>query len=111
VLATCRDADRQSPLVKREPSFIAEVLSPSAAACDLGQKFAHYRQIPSLKELAFIDLDAWRTNVYRKGNDGLWVLHPFEAGAEVVLASVGLSVSAATLFAEVDEAPTGDAAA
>ena len=105
VIVTCSPADRQSPLIKREPTLIAEVLSPSTAAYDLGGKFAHYRQIPTLREIAFIDLDARRADVYRKGADGLWVLHPFEAGADVQLASVDLTITAAALFAEVDEAP------
>lgn len=103
VVVTCSEADRQSPLVKREPTLIAEVLSPSTAAYDRGEKFARYRQIASLAEVAFIDLDTRRADVYRKGADGLWVLHPFDAGADVSLASMNLTLSAATLFAEVDE--------
>ena len=59
--------------------------------------------IASLAEVAFIDLDTRRADVYRKGADGLWVLHPFDAGADVSLASMNLTLSAATLFAEVDE--------
>ncbi len=102
VVVTCSDADRQSAMVKREPTLIAEVLSPSTAAYDRGEKFARYRQIAGLAEVAFIDLDTRRTDVYRKGADGLWVLHPADAGADVTLASVGLTISAAALFAEVD---------
>ena len=75
VVVTCSEADRASPMIKREPLFIAEVLSPGTAAHDRGEKFAHYRQIPSLHEVAFIDVDSRRTDVYRKGGDGLWVLH------------------------------------
>lgn len=41
------------------------------------------------------------TDCYRKGADGLWVLHPFAGGETVELASVVLTISAATLFAEV----------
>jgi Uma2 family endonuclease len=104
VVVTCSPADRQSPLVKHEPTLIVEVLSPSTAAYDLGSKFAHYRQLPTLREIAFIDLNARRTDVYRRGADGLWVLHSFDAGADVHWASVDLTVTAAALFAEVDEA-------
>ncbi|MDR0274881.1 MAG: Uma2 family endonuclease, partial [Burkholderiaceae bacterium] len=94
VLVTCSAADRQRPLVKREPTLIVEVLSPGTAAYDLGAKFAHYRQIPALREIAFIDLDARRTDVYRKSADGLWVLRSFDAGADVQLASVDLTITA-----------------
>jgi len=106
VTVTCSKADLENSLVKREPTLIVEVLSPSTAAYDLGAKFAHYRQIPTLREIAFIDVDARRTDVYRKGADGLWVLHSFDAGASVHLASVDLTISAATLFAKVSSAPT-----
>ena len=51
------------------------------------------------------------TDVYRKGADGLWVLHPFDAGATVTLASVALSLGAELLFAEVDGAAPADSAA
>jgi Uma2 family endonuclease len=106
VVVTCSPAEQSSQLlVTHEPTLIIEVLSPSTAAYDLGDKFAHYRQIPTLREIAFIDLDARRTNVYRKGADGLWVLHPFDAGADVQFASVDLALTAAALFADVGEAP------
>jgi Uma2 family endonuclease len=102
VLVTCSAADRQSPRVKREPVLVVEVLSPSTAAFDRGEKFAHYRSIPSLAEYVLIDLDSRRVDVYRKGADGLWVLHPHAAGQAVHWASVELTVSAEALFAEVD---------
>jgi Uma2 family endonuclease len=102
VLVSCSEADRASALIKREPKLIVEVLSPSTAAYDRGEKFARYRSIATLEELAFIDLDTRRTDVHRKGRDGLWVLHPFEADESVTLASVELSLSPAILFAEID---------
>ena len=105
VLVTCSETDRGSALVKREPVLIVEVLSPSTAAYDRGVKFTHYRQLVSLQELALIDLDERRADVFRKGADGLWVLHPFERDEAVKLASVDLVIAAAQLFAEVDDRP------
>jgi Uma2 family endonuclease len=102
VVVTCSPADQQSRFVKREPLLIVEVLSPSTAAYDLGKKFAYYQQIPSLAEIAFIDLDERRTNVYRKGADGLWVLHRYDAGADARFASVDLTMTEAALFADMD---------
>lgn len=103
VLVTCSALDLASPMVKTEPKLIAEVLSPSTAAYDRGLKFSHYRSIASLEEFVLIDLDTRSTDCYRKGADGLWVLHPFVRGATVVLASAALELSAAQLFAEVPE--------
>ena len=101
VMVTCSDQDKASPLVKAEPKLLVEVLSPSTAAYDRGLKFSCYRALPSLQEYALIDLDRRATDCYRKGADGLWVLHPFAGGETVELASVVLTISAATLFAEV----------
>jgi Uma2 family endonuclease len=103
VLVTCSALDLASPMLKTEPSLIAEVLSPSTAAYDRGLKFSHYRSLASLQEYVLIDLDRRNTDCYRKGADGLWVLHPFARGESVSLASVALELSAAQLFAEVPE--------
>jgi Uma2 family endonuclease len=103
LLVTCSPKDAQDRLIKREPSLVIEVLSPSTAAYDRGAKFTAYRQLPSLQEYALIDIDTRSSDVYRKGADGLWVLHPFGPGESVQFASVDLTVTAASLFAEVDE--------
>lgn len=101
VLVTCSTADHASPLVKSEPILVIEVLSPTTAAYDRGDKFAHYRSITSLSEYVLVDIDSRRADVYRKGADGLWVLHPFDPDQVVVLASVGLEIGADRLFAEI----------
>ena len=101
ILVTCSANDRASSLVKSEPKLIVEVLSPSTAAYDRGLKFSHYRSLPSLQEYALIDLDTRCTDCYRLGTDGLWVLHPFDSGQTVQLASVALDITVAQLFAEI----------
>ncbi len=101
VLVTCSARDQASPVVKTEPKLIIEVLSYSTAAYDRGLKFSHYRSLASLEEYVLIDLDTRITDVYRKGPDGLWVLHPFARGESVSLASVALEVTTAQLFADV----------
>ena len=65
-------------------------------------KFAHYRRIASPRKCALVDSDPRSADVYRKGADGLWVLHPFAMGETVELASVELRIPAADLFAYID---------
>ena len=101
VLVTCSGLDLASAMVKTEPKLIIEVLSPGTAAYDRGVKFSHYRRLASLEEYVLIDLDTRRTDWYRKGADGLWVLHPFARGEPVALASVALQLSEEQLFVEV----------
>ena len=83
VMVTCHAGDHASRLSKSAPVLVAEVLSPSTAHYDTGVKFAHYRHLASLREYVLIDIDRRSADVYRKGADGLWVLHPFSDGEAV----------------------------
>jgi Uma2 family endonuclease len=105
VMVTCSAADAASPLIKREPVLVAEVLSPSTAGYDRGDKFAVYRRIASLREYLLVDPEARRADLYRVGTDGLWVLHPSEAELGVRLESVGLDLPGAALWAEMPPRP------
>ena len=69
------------------------------------RQFAAYRKLTTLREYLLVDTDSRRCDVFRKRDDGLWVLHPFEAGQAVGLASGGLELSAEALWAEVPGAP------
>jgi Uma2 family endonuclease len=104
VMVTCSAADLADRLIKREPVLVVEVLSPSTAAFDRGNKFADYRALPGLVEYLLIDVDRQRCELYRKGADGLWVLHPGESGAGLELASVDLVISAQALWADLEPA-------
>lgn len=101
VFVTCSDRDRAERLHKQDPLLVVEVLSPSTAAFDRGAKFAAYRLAESLREVVFIDPERRVMDVLRKGDDGLWVLHPFAPTETVHLASVDLALPPATLWAEV----------
>jgi Uma2 family endonuclease len=104
VLVTCSETDRD-PLLKREAVLVVEVLSPSTAAFDRGDKFADYRLLPSLREYLLLDPDKRRGDLYRKGSAGLWVLHPFGTDEAVRLESVGLELGAAVLWEDVAPPP------
>jgi Uma2 family endonuclease len=110
LMVTCSAADAADRLVKREPVLVVEVLSPSTAAFDRGDKFAAYRQLPSLAEFLLVDIDARRCELYRKGADGLWVLHPTQGEEPLHLASVGLTVGAEALWADLEPSPPERAA-
>ena len=86
--------------------LVVEVLSPSTAAFDRGAKFAHYRQLPGLREYLLIDPETRSADLYRKGEDGLWVLHPYVGNDKVELGSVGLALPLAdVIFEDVEPEP------
>ena len=107
VMVTCSAADLEDRLIKREPVLVVEVLSASTAAFDRGEKFAAYRASPKLTEVLLVDVQRRRCDLYRKGADGLWVLHPSEPGAGVRLASVELDVAGTELWADIEPDVSG----
>ena len=111
LMVTCSAADAADRLIKREPMLVVEVLSPSTAAYDRGDKFASYRQLPSLAEYLLIDVASQRCDLFRKqATDGLWVLHPSRADEAVHLASVDLTVTPEALWADLEPPATAEVA-
>ena len=102
VFVTCHPDDHREELVMHHPVLVAEVLSPSTAAYDRGDKFIAYRSLPSLVEYLLIDPDQQQVELFRKGSDGLWVLHDFAPGDSVQLASVEAAISWERLYRNVD---------
>lgn len=105
VMVCCGPGDAGNPLIKRDPVLLIEVLSPGTAAYDRGEKFASYRLLPGLREYMLVDPASRRCEVFRKRDSGpdqgLWVLHPYDPGQDVVLRSVDLTLTAERLWDEV----------
>ena len=101
VFVTCAEQDRAQSHYKNTPSLVVEVLSPSTSAYDRGAKFASYRKLPSLREVALIDSERLSVDVFRRDGQGRWVLYPFEADQTVELASVALNLPMADVYQEV----------
>lgn len=102
VVATCDPADHKADLVIRAPILVAEVLSPSTAAYDRGDKFALYRGIASLREYVLLDPDKKSVELFRRGDDGLWVLRDIAPDSALELTSVGVAIPWERLFRNVD---------
>lgn len=102
VFVTCSERDAANRLVKQEPLLVVEVLSPSTAAYDRGDKFASYRLCPTLAEYAVIDIDRRAVDLFRKNTEGLWVLHPLVGNATLTLTSVDHALALGELFAELE---------
>ncbi|MCK6588750.1 MAG: Uma2 family endonuclease [Polyangiaceae bacterium] len=81
------------------PVVLVEVLSDSSEAYDRGEKFAHYRRIPSLQEYVLISQRKPRIEVFRRNEDGTWMLFEAEASGSVKLASIGCELSVDEVYA------------
>ena len=67
-----------------------EVLSPSTAEYDRGEKREHYQQIPSLREYLLIEQDARSVELYVRLADDRWQHTIHRAGDHVELASIAV---------------------
>ncbi|MEO0468976.1 MAG: Uma2 family endonuclease [Bacteroidota bacterium] len=63
------DIDQQAIV---NPILIMEVLSESTAAFDRGDKFFHYRKLPSLKEYVIVNQEYPVIDSYFRRDDNLW---------------------------------------
>lgn len=109
VIVTCATIDTSDPKITTlsAAKLVIEVLSPSTSAFDRGEKFADYRRLDTLEEYVLIDPEKRNVDVFCKGADGLWVLHPSNAASpEVGFASVGWSGVVSDLAVAVPEAAT-----
>ena len=86
------------------PRVIVEVLSPGTEGYDRGEKFRHYRSIPSVAEYVLVSTTDQRVEVYAR-REKTWELSIHEAGQEVVLASIEVRLSVEELYRGVTLEP------
>lgn len=83
------------------PTVLIEVLSPSTAAYDRGEKFASYQKLDSLCEYILISQDRVRVEHYLRQEDS-WNLTEFYSLADVCqLPSIGCELSLKAIYAKV----------
>lgn len=97
IVVVCGEPEFQDSAVDTllNPSLIVEVLSPSTAAYDQGQKFGMYRSLPSLREYLLIAQDEPRLVLYRRDPDNRWFIgdaHGLDATLDLATGGVTLAL-------------------
>ena len=83
------------------PTVLIEVLSPSTAAYDRGEKFASYQKLDSLCEYVLVSQDRVRVEHYLR-QDQKWNLTEFRSLDNVFqLVSIGCELSLQAIYAKV----------
>ena len=95
-----RDLEERGDII-HHPCLVIEVLSPRTEASDRRQKFTYYRACSSVQEYVLVSTDEQAVDVYRRATEKLWTLHLFEAGDEVELKSINVSIPIAALYENV----------
>lgn len=104
VLVTCAENDRADRYVKRSPLLVVEVLSPTTAVFDLGEKFAAYRQLDSLQEYVLVDPERVRIQIYRR-LEGQWIVDSAGPGQRLRLESIDLECPVEAVYEDLSAPP------
>jgi Uma2 family endonuclease len=84
------------------PTVIIEMLSRSTAAYDRGDKFGHYRKIPSLLEYVLISQDKCLVEHYQRQPNDRWLLAEANSQQAVVeLPAIGCRLALADVYEKV----------
>ena len=98
VVCGALETDAEDKDAITNPVLLVEVLSPSTEAYDRGAKAAHYRQLPSLRELMLVSLSEPRIELQRRNEGGIWELHDARPGSRLRLASVDVDLDVSAVF-------------
>lgn len=83
------------------PIVVVEVLSPSTEAYDRGEKFAYYRQLPSLQEYILVAQDRVFVEHYRR-QEKQWILTDFQRLNDLLpLISIQCELSLSEIYERV----------
>jgi Uma2 family endonuclease len=109
-LATYPDASVVCGPIERDPGdrdaianpAVLEVLSDGTEAYDRGDKFAHYRRVPSLRDVVFVSQHEARVELYSRDERGRWVLSTAGAGERFSLSAMDGPIEVDRIYAAVE---------
>lgn len=93
------------------PIVIVEVLSPSTQAYDLGDKFTHYKSIPSLREFVAVWRDEPRVVVYTRLGDHWEPCEAVGLQASFKLSALDMAVALSDIYDLIDFGASDDSRA
>ncbi|MBD1894579.1 Uma2 family endonuclease [Coleofasciculus sp. FACHB-129] len=91
------------------PILVIEVLSPSTAAFDRGEKFADYQTSPSLQEYVLVHQSQMSVECFRLSDSGDWVSQTYRQGDEIYFASIDFRCDIASIYRKVPGLQNADA--
>jgi len=84
------------------PTVIVEVLSPSTALHDKQAKFAHYRKMPSVQDILFVDSQSLSVEAYRRSAGETCLLTAHDTRETAVTLSLDVSLPMAELYEGIE---------
>ena len=99
VVCGAAETDPENAETVVNPTLVVEVLSPGTMDYDVGEKFDHYRQIPSLKAVLYVSQDKRQLEI-RERTDDEWKATQASTGGNVSTASIGCRLDVDALYAD-----------
>jgi Uma2 family endonuclease len=100
LLVTCEPNDKER-YFKTRPTLIVEVLSNSTKTTDKREKRMNYQSIESLREYVLVYQDEIKVEVYRKDDQGSWLLELLGKDDKLHLNSIDLTLTMADIYEDV----------
>lgn len=92
------------------PTLIVEVLSDSTEAYDRGDKFTHYRGIPSLRAYLLLSQHRVGAELYLRQPNGDWLLRSYDDLHEgIALTALDVVLPLAEIYDKVELTPRAEA--
>lgn len=92
------ETDPDDPHAVVNPTVLVEVLSDRTEAYDRGEKFEHYRQIPSLREFVLVSHRERRIDVWGRDPQGEWHQRQGGRGEVVNLSAIGVDLAVDEIY-------------
>ncbi len=89
---------REDPLAATNPTLIVEVLSEGTSAYDRGEKFEHYRKIPTLQHYVLVSHGERRIEIRQRDAAGNWSERQAGRGETFPLQSIGVELSVDEIY-------------
>jgi Uma2 family endonuclease len=96
-----RDPDSATHVTN--PKLVVEVLSPSTAAYDRGEKLLHYQQIPTLDAVVLVDHGHPSIELWTRNAEG-WSSQQYGAGEVVPLTAIAATLAVDSVYAAAQSA-------
>lgn len=84
------------------PQLIVEVTSPATARYDRGKKYGYYQRLQTLREYVLVSHSQPLIEVFRRTDDGTWVLREEAASGQLRLAAMNAVIDVDRLYAGLE---------
>jgi Uma2 family endonuclease len=98
VICGPREVDPEDRNTVTNPTLLVEVTSNSTEEYDRGEKFDHFREIPSLDEYVLVSHRERAIEVRRRDATGAWTTSVTRAGDRAELRTIGCTIDVDALY-------------